>query len=94
MYDGAKFEGSEIALRLLCHQHLIKEPCQVPKSWYGCWFFPLKGGRTDLEGRVVDVGGVFVLVVSGVTVVDTPTVITHTSDAHTVGITENSSHLS
>ena len=53
MYDGAKFEGSEIALRLLCHQHLIKEPYKVPKSWYGCWFLSLEGGRTDLEGRVV-----------------------------------------
>ena len=94
MYDGAKFEGSEIALRLLCHQHLIKEPCQVPKSWYGCWFFPLKGGRTDLEGRVVDVGGVFVLVVGGVAVVHTAAVVTHAGDAHTVGVAEDGCHAS
>ena len=49
---------------------------------------------SDLEWGVVDVGGVFVLVVGGVAVVDTPTVITDTSDAHTVGIAEDRGHLS
>ena len=39
-------------------------------------------------------GGVFVLVVSWVTVVDTPTVVTNTGYAHTVGIAEDRGHLS
>ena len=37
---------------------------------------------------------VLVLVVSGVAVVDTPAVITDTSDAHTVRIAEDRGHLS
>ena len=49
---------------------------------------------SDLQWGVVDVGGVFVLVVSWVAVVDTPTVVTDTSDTHTVGITEHCRHLS
>ena len=38
--------------------------------------------------------GVLVLVVGRVAVVDTPAVITDTSDAHTVGIAEDRGHLS
>ena len=92
----ASFKG------LLCHNQELHTSVESPLSPHPeeenntntvvqCVLYSL---ISDLEWGVVDVGGVFVLVVSGVTVVDTPTVITHTSDAHTVGITENSSHLS
>ena len=49
---------------------------------------------SHLQWGVVDVARVLVLVVSWVAVVDTPAVITDTSDAHTVGIAEDRGHLS
>ena len=50
--------------------------------------------KTDLRGGVGQVGGVLVLVVGGVTVVHTATVVTDTGDAHTVGVAQHGCHPS